>query len=256
MSDAHALSGAYAIDALDALERARFERHLVDCAVCQTEVDSLREAAGLLAAITSTEPPPALRDRVLGDIKSVRPLPPLSAQRDSEAPSAVAGPSPWIRQVGQLQRRWVPRLTAAAVLIAAIGAGAAVWQPWSDDQTQQANQVTTTERVLQAPDATRRTQALPGGGSATLVHARSVGRAILIASNMPAAPDTKVYQLWLRDPAHGILTAGLMPAKRDQTVILAGDARTAEWAGITIEPAGGSISPSTAPIVEFELGRT
>ena len=47
-SDIHALSGAYAIDALDDIERAQFERHLAECAECRDEVDSLREAAGLL----------------------------------------------------------------------------------------------------------------------------------------------------------------------------------------------------------------
>ena len=32
MSDIHALSGAYAVDALDELERVGFERHLAGCA--------------------------------------------------------------------------------------------------------------------------------------------------------------------------------------------------------------------------------
>ncbi len=42
MTDVHALSGAYAVDALDDLERAHFERHLADCADCQAEVASLQ----------------------------------------------------------------------------------------------------------------------------------------------------------------------------------------------------------------------
>ena len=32
MTEIHALSGAYAVDALDDLERAAFERHLGECA--------------------------------------------------------------------------------------------------------------------------------------------------------------------------------------------------------------------------------
>ena len=59
--DIHALSGAYAIDALDDLERAAFERHLAECSECRAEVDSLREAAGLLAETTAAEPPAGLR---------------------------------------------------------------------------------------------------------------------------------------------------------------------------------------------------
>ena len=36
--DIHALSGAYAVDALDDVERARFERHLANCEACRAEV--------------------------------------------------------------------------------------------------------------------------------------------------------------------------------------------------------------------------
>ena len=39
--DIHALSGAYAVDALDDVERAEFERHLASCAACREEVASL-----------------------------------------------------------------------------------------------------------------------------------------------------------------------------------------------------------------------
>ncbi len=77
MSDIHALSGAYAIDALDDIERAQFERHLAECAECRAEVDSLREASAMLAETTAVEPPADLRDRLLAEIRTVRPLPPV-----------------------------------------------------------------------------------------------------------------------------------------------------------------------------------
>jgi anti-sigma factor RsiW len=38
MSDIHALSGAYAVDAVDDIERASFERHLASCPTCRAEV--------------------------------------------------------------------------------------------------------------------------------------------------------------------------------------------------------------------------
>ena len=72
-NDIHALVGAYAVDALDDLERVAFERHLAGCDECQDEVTSLREAAGLLAETTTAQPPAALRDRVLADITKAPP---------------------------------------------------------------------------------------------------------------------------------------------------------------------------------------
>ena len=72
----HALSGAYAVDALDDDERAGFEAHLPGCRDCQVEVAELRRAAAELAHDVAEEPPAALRASVLGAIAQVRPLPP------------------------------------------------------------------------------------------------------------------------------------------------------------------------------------
>ena len=35
---------------------------------------------------------------------------------------------------------------------------------------------------------------------------------MLVTEDMPAAPDGKVYQLWLQSPADEMVSAGLMPA--------------------------------------------
>ena len=49
-ADIHALSGAYAVDAVDDIERAEFERHLATCADCREEVASFRATAVQLSA--------------------------------------------------------------------------------------------------------------------------------------------------------------------------------------------------------------
>ena len=43
--DLHELSALYALDVLDADERARFEEHLADCDRCTTDLAGLKEAA-------------------------------------------------------------------------------------------------------------------------------------------------------------------------------------------------------------------
>ena len=57
MSEVHNLTGAYALDALDDIERARFEQHLATCEDCRAEVAELRETAALLAETTAVTPP-------------------------------------------------------------------------------------------------------------------------------------------------------------------------------------------------------
>ena len=48
--DAHTLAGAYAMDAISAPDRERFERHLAGCEECAQEIASLREATAVLGA--------------------------------------------------------------------------------------------------------------------------------------------------------------------------------------------------------------
>ncbi|MGZ5404181.1 MAG: zf-HC2 domain-containing protein, partial [Nocardioides sp.] len=108
MSDIHALVGAYAVDALDDLERVAFERHLAACSACQTEVAGLREAAATIGVTAAVQPPAGLRGKVLGEIATVRPLPP-----SVERPTADAA--------GR-RTRFRPRaLLAAAAAVIALG---------------------------------------------------------------------------------------------------------------------------------------
>ncbi|MFC5176427.1 anti-sigma factor [Nocardioides taihuensis] len=241
--DLHALTGAYAVDALDELERARFEQHLAGCTDCRAEVDSLREATALLAEITATEPSARLRDRVLADIATVRPLPP-------EAPPVTATAT----TAAPRRARFRPAaLVAAAAAVVVVAAGAAVWEPWQDE-TSQAPVLSAVDRVLQAQDAERYVQRFPDGSKAVLVRSKSLNQAVLETSDMAPPPEGKVYELWLDHEGVGMVPAGLMPVDPDAVVVLEGDPATATGAGITVEPAGGSEKPTgeTVALIAFE----
>jgi hypothetical protein len=245
-SDIHALSGAYAVDALDDIERAQFSRHLQECAECQAEVASLREAAGLLTETTSVAPSDDLRSRILGEIKTVRPLPPLTPEQPVETPAAAA-----TTRSGRRDVRWLRGLVAAAAVVAAVGAGGVVWQPWDDDSSR--TQLSAADQVLQAPDAQRLTQKI-NGGEATVVASKSLNKLVVMTRDLPALEQGKVYEMWLQDAAEGMLPVegGLMTAA-DTTVVLDGNVANALGAGITVEPAGGSRVPTSAPIALFEF---
>ncbi|HET9421854.1 MAG TPA: anti-sigma factor [Nocardioides sp.] len=239
MSDIHALSGAYAIDALDDVERARFERHLAECADCTAEVASLREAAALLPETTMARPPAALRDRVLADIDAVRPLPPV----------VTTAPDSGDRR----PRRRLLALVAAAAALVAIGAvGATVWHPWSDESSQAPSQ-TAAERIRAADDAESWTERFDDGSSVTITRSAELNGAIVETHDMAPAGADKVYQLWLQHDDR-MVSAGLMPEGPDNTVVLEGDPATADGFGITREPAGGSDEPTQPPValVDFE----
>lgn len=246
--DAHALSGAYAVDALDDLERARFEEHLRSCADCRAEVDGLLETAALLDQDDLVAPPASVRDAVLAGITSIRPLPP---EVPATAPAAAPAPTP----VDELARRRERRLPGARLLVAAaavvlIAVGGTFWLRASDDN---AAPPTVAERVLNASDAVRVDKKFPDGSHATVVRSRSVGRAVIITEDMRRAPQGRAYELWLQTPAGEMQAAGLMPDTRDATVLLEGDAARSTGVGITVEPEGGSKQPTTEPIAFFAL---
>jgi anti-sigma-K factor RskA len=240
----HALSGAYAVDALDPAEKAEFEEHLAACATCRAEVAGLREATALLAETTANEPPAALRDRVLAQIATVRPLPP-------EAPDATESRS--VTPIRSRRRPWT-LLAAAAALVAVASGGAVAWQQLSGpDQSQ--TQLSAVDRVLQAADAKRVNVTLPGGVRASVVRSVTEGKAVLVTRNMPAAPSGRIYEIWLQTPGGAMVPAGTMTDGGSRTVLLHGDATTATGAGITVEPKGGSESPTSEPIVLFDFSR-
>jgi anti-sigma-K factor RskA len=232
MSEIHALSGAYALDALDDLERAQFEHHLAQCAECRAEVASFRETAARLSEPWSAKSPASLRDGVLSGIGRIRPLPPLGPERSTRA---------------GLRRRLLPPVLAVAAAVVLLAVGAVLWHPWQHSHT------TVADRVLHAPDAIRMTEELPGGtGQITLVRSASLGRAVMIGDHVPRPPAGKTYQMWLQQPGQPMVSAGLMTDPTRPTV-LTGDPGTASAAAVSVEPVGGSAHPSSDVVAVFAL---
>jgi anti-sigma-K factor RskA len=228
MSDIHALSGAYAVNALDDVERAAFERHLAHCEVCAAEVAGLREAAATMADAVAVTPPPALRERLLAQVATTRVLPPVT-------------------QPTRARPRRSFLVAAAAAAVIAVGGGVALTQPWQDDRPP-----TASEQVLSAADARRVSAPVQGGGQVTVVRSDRLHEAVLLADGVPPAPSGKVYQVWFQNSEGRMVNAGLMPHDKN-SMLLSGDPRTAQAVGITVEPTGGSEAPTTTPVALVEL---
>src|SRR5262245_59797126 len=118
MSDIHTLSGAYALDAVDDIERMAFARHLEECPACVQEVAELAETAARLADAATVTPPARLRARVLDEIGRTRQVPPVILRPERGAGNAR-------RPTNQRWRRAGVAVAAALVLLAA-GGGALV----------------------------------------------------------------------------------------------------------------------------------
>jgi anti-sigma-K factor RskA len=132
-------------------------------------------------------------------------------------------------------------LAAAAVLaiVAAVGA-VAIRAERRADQAQQF-------AAIVADPGARTVEVSGPAGKMRLVVSRSHRSSVLLADGMPAAPSGKDYELWYR--VNGKMhPAGVFAPKHDGTVRDRVEAVPRELVGVTLEPKGGSTSP-TLPMI-------
>lgn len=257
----HLLTGAYSLNAVDDSERTEFERFAMADVDAQDEVRTLSETAALLAyAIPEETPPAELKTSVMAAIRNTRQVPASSIVRDiSSGRSHQSG----LTQA-RSNRRWAIPAAAAAALLVLGGIGAGGWALGHDSgknalETQLAQARSTQDQqneflaIMAAPDAKVASKTLTDGGSVTVVSSEKANHAAVMTTALPTLPADKTYQLWYIS-ATGAVPAGLMQATSDPSLhVLQGASGAATNVGITVEPSGGSLAPTTTPILVQSL---
>lgn len=260
--DLHTLSGAYAMDAVDAADRARFERHLAGCDSCQQEVRGLREAAAALAAATATTPRPALKDVVLEAAARTRQLPPLTGPGQLPQPGRAAAAASWLAP--RSGPRWLQtragarRLAlglAGGIVAAAVAAGVVSYQGMQHrlDQAQGGNH--SVAAVLSAPDASMLSGHVRTGGTVTVVMSHRMRTLVLTAAHLRVLPSSQRYELWLIGPG-GSRPAGMIDGSGPEPMagpMVVSGLSAGDSVGMTVEPASGSPRPTSQPVVLIAL---
>ena len=216
-------ASAYVLDSLEPDERAAFETHLAGCGECAAEVRSLRSVTGALAlGVPQRTPRRELRDRILGSLPN--------PVHDKPAP-----------RKGALVLRWLP---AAAALALAFGFGiyALVLQS-------RLTEAQSALAVLVAPDVARID--LAGQPVAPLARARALWSRdrgmIFSVTDLPPAPEGRVYQVWVVTSAAPISAGLLTPdASGAGSAFFETDPDIAPpvAVAVTLEPAGGVPAPT------------
>jgi anti-sigma-K factor RskA len=231
--DVHELTAAYALDALDADERERYEGHLAQCEQCRTELAGLGEAAAALAlAAPSAAPPAELRTRILEA---------AAAERENVTPLPQ-------------RRLWLLRATAAAASVTACAAiGLGVWAATlssrlSTEKTHSAAMQRAAEIVL---DPASRKASLRGGRGEVAVDA--TGHGVLIVRRLPSAPHGQTYEAWVIPAGGTPQRAGLFEGGGTMTMVpLEQNVPQGAVVAATVERAGGVSKPTSTPIFSAE----
>lgn len=231
-TDVHSLIAPYALDALDADERARFEVHLDQCDDCRSELGGFLATAARLGDVPSQQPPAEFKARLMEVVSNT--------PQERPIVTALAGRSKL--------RRALPRSIAAAatvIALAGIGGFAVEHERNSDLRADQAAMT----RILAASDAERSVANLKTGGSLQMLKSARAGGAVLIASDLPKVSG-KTYQLWTIADGKAKSQGLIAPAS---SMKLVKDTSGADTVAITIEPEGGSKAPTTTPIAAMPV---
>ncbi|ACQ81675.1 conserved hypothetical protein [Beutenbergia cavernae DSM 12333] len=237
--------GAWALGALDDVERAAVDRAVRADPELAEEARVLRETAAELAWSSSAPPPPDLRRAVLDRVASTEQDPAPGASTSASESRGVdgapgsAGPRPVRRRSAA---RW---LAAAAAVAIAIAVPTVVAVRESQRAARAEEQVAAISEALTTPGAELVASDVSGGGRAVAVVSPS--EALFTATELPQL-DGEVYQLWLVDPA-GARSAGVLEVRDGAVSATTQDVRAGDALAVTVEPPGGSDAPTSDPLV-------
>lgn len=237
------LASLYALGALQGSEKVSFEAHLAVCVTCAAEVRAFAPVAAALASTAAVATPsPEVRRALLSRIRGRR----------------------------QMQTSWLA-IAASAVLAVAFAGYAALLrgrvtalEGRLQDATLQADasrrqmaelrrvafDAQSTVAVLAAPDLARvdlAGQPAAPAAQARVFWSRSSGL-VFTASNLPAVPAGRTYQLWVLTSQPAPISAGLLKpdAGGRVTAVFAtpSDLPKPVAMAVTLEPEGGVLSPT------------
>jgi anti-sigma-K factor RskA len=248
----------YALGELTGADRQELELHMETCASCRRELQALRSDFGLLALSSSgPQPPSRSKDRLMSAIAA--------------EPRGVSAPRP--AQGGAPQRSWwwalVPTFAALGLLAFAMN----LWHNngrlrdqmaelagRNQDQTTQLDQLHQDLSLLTAPDAVHVSLAPQKAArqpSGTAIFSPAKKRMIFMASNLPAVPPGKAYELWVIPAKGAPVAAGVFkPDEHGNAVMMdhpMPEGVEAKAFAITMEKEEGSDKP-TSPILLMGAG--
>ncbi|MEJ7634892.1 anti-sigma factor [Aeromicrobium sp.] len=232
MADMHSLSGAWALNALSERDRESFEEHLNQCEACRAEVAGFARTAARLAEAEARTPPAGARVRLLSAVSTTPQQRPVMIDRGRH----------------QRLRRAIPRLALAAVFaIGMVAAGGfAIERDHARDNRAATDSITS---VLAAPDASTKARAFSGGGNVRLVSSAARDVAVIVANDLPALTKGRVYQVWM---IKGETAFSQGTFATDHSLIMR-QLEKADHVAVTVEPRGGSATPTTLPVVDLAI---
>jgi hypothetical protein len=255
------LLATFALDAVEPHEYDEIEIHLATCPRCRAELDSLREVAAALG--NSVEPLP---EGLWSSIASRLPAPPEEeppampvlvpdgrpqvVHGGDGAPGGAPGPFRAPRAPRSLRSARGRLFSVGSIAVAAAAVAAVLGVNLVHDNDQISHlQKATPDSVVAAALHTPGHKIVTAEDASHVEVARFVvlpsGQGYLVKSSLPALSSKNTYQLWGLIKGRAISLGLLGRAPHLVAFTSAGSPSPSEL-GVTVEPAGGSVAPTTA----------
>jgi anti-sigma-K factor RskA len=233
----------YVLGELSPDERTAFERQLATDAELAAEVGRLRNTFDLLPYGSVTPPPEGLRDRVIAAaVAQAEPAAPVRSEPAKVVPFPAARPA---------KRVVWSRFAAAAAAALALALGIDSWRVRQELSLQR--DVTA---LLTEPNVVRTFDLSGSGGAFARVSLdMDAKKGALVAHNLPALPEGKVYRLWaavgdksvecgqFNPPADGITRTQFVVPVESYTAPIG-------KLFVTVEPAAPTPAPTGPTVME------
>jgi anti-sigma-K factor RskA len=221
------LLAPHALDALEPADRLEVLEHLSECRLHDEELAGYRDVASRLPlAVEAMAPPAGLRSNV------VRRFEQEVAQSTSPEPAAPARRTGFFE--GLFRRPGLGYGLAAALLATVIGLAA-----WNLTLNDEAPAAAVWTHVVEQNSMRMELVYIPD---------QQVG---VVNLRVPAPAPGQDYQLW-QITAEGPLSLGVVDYRQAAYAIQA-DLSGATALALSVEPLGGSVQPTTTPIIVVEL---
>jgi anti-sigma-K factor RskA len=213
-----------AVGALEPSERELLERHVATCATCTQARTQYADVASLLpTALEVVSPPARLRRQ-------------LMAQVYAEATASARVPW-WRRLVAAIPANRAFTVVGAVAVVAAIVFG--IWGAAGR------NTPASTSYMVSGTAAT-----------GTLDVDSSGTQGVLTVNGLNPLPATEVYEVWLIPPdgsPQGVAFLSPAPNGGAWTAVMHGDMALYKSIAATVEPSGGSPTPSNTEVLSGQL---
>jgi anti-sigma-K factor RskA len=229
---------AYALNSLDVDETMGVAQHLATCNSCRLELRTYQDITGELSlAAPSAAPSPELKRRIMQQVQG------------KEASRNTVARTPWWNRLASLLTRSAPVWGAVSlVLVLVLGVSSLVmWQRLNRIET-----AASAGFIKVTLQSTAKTPQAVG----MLVISKDGNYGTLIVENLPPLDQAYQYQLWLIKDGQRT-SGGVFSVNEDGYGVLYVLSKKSLISypsfGITVEPAGGSSSPTGDKVLSGNL---